>query len=277
MNLEEKLYTSTEVASILGVSLRSIYRYLEEGKLNAEIKTATGRLRFTRQDIMNFLQPSLPVKDSTKEAISSSEQVPSVQQAVPVASEPVADTVNSSVDWLSRFRKSSDTFKTPVEEVPAPQTAYVNPSVPTPPKEAVSALTDSAVSPKLSFETTFCYYKSLIGSLKDIAQNVDKVATKANVAYAFTFQAGLSLHTPLKTPFSMLHVYISSEHKELFEKMLQLVPSTEDNAQLCLLISNDPLIYSEREELHGLFVVSKMRLKKDLTAMGEPALADTIG
>jgi len=32
MNIEEKLYTSTEVAEVLGVSLRSVYRYLEQGK-----------------------------------------------------------------------------------------------------------------------------------------------------------------------------------------------------------------------------------------------------
>ena len=53
IKLEDKLYTSTEVASILGVSLRSVYRYIEEGKLTAEVKTATGRHRFTKQDILD--------------------------------------------------------------------------------------------------------------------------------------------------------------------------------------------------------------------------------
>ena len=33
MQLEDRFYTSTEVAEILGVSLRSVYRYLEDGKL----------------------------------------------------------------------------------------------------------------------------------------------------------------------------------------------------------------------------------------------------
>ena len=55
MDLEDRLYSSTEVADILGVSLRSVYRYLEDGDLKAEVKTATGRHRFTRQDILNFL------------------------------------------------------------------------------------------------------------------------------------------------------------------------------------------------------------------------------
>ena len=59
LQLEDKLYTSTEVAEILGVSLRSIYRYLEDGKLDAEVKTATGRHRFTKSNILDFLQPSV--------------------------------------------------------------------------------------------------------------------------------------------------------------------------------------------------------------------------
>ncbi|MCA9302292.1 helix-turn-helix domain-containing protein [Candidatus Nomurabacteria bacterium] len=58
MKLDDRFYTSTEVAEILGVSLRSVYRYLEEGKIDAEIKTATGRHRFTKQNIMDFLYPS---------------------------------------------------------------------------------------------------------------------------------------------------------------------------------------------------------------------------
>ncbi|MEZ6255378.1 MAG: helix-turn-helix domain-containing protein [Patescibacteria group bacterium] len=57
MQLENRFYTSTEVAQILGVSLRSVYRYLEEGKLKADVKTATNRHRFTRQNILDFLYP----------------------------------------------------------------------------------------------------------------------------------------------------------------------------------------------------------------------------
>ncbi len=58
---DEKLYTSTEVAEILGVSLRSIYRYLDENKIQAEVRTATGRHRFTRQNINDFLHPGKQV------------------------------------------------------------------------------------------------------------------------------------------------------------------------------------------------------------------------
>jgi excisionase family DNA binding protein len=58
IDLKDRLYTSSEVAEILGVSLRSVYRYLEEGKLDADIKTATGRHRFSKKNILDFLRPS---------------------------------------------------------------------------------------------------------------------------------------------------------------------------------------------------------------------------
>ena len=58
LDIKDRLYTSSEVAEILGVSLRSVYRYLEEGKLDADIKTATGRHRFSKKNILDFLQPS---------------------------------------------------------------------------------------------------------------------------------------------------------------------------------------------------------------------------
>ena len=61
---DEKLYTSTEVAEILGVSWRSIYRYLDENKIQAEVRTATGRHRFTRQNINDFLHPGKQVSQA---------------------------------------------------------------------------------------------------------------------------------------------------------------------------------------------------------------------
>ena len=76
IQLENKLYTSTEVADILGVSLRSVYRYIEENKLNPEVKTATGRHRFTKQNIIDFLYPNgneedINVKDKKEEKVKN--------------------------------------------------------------------------------------------------------------------------------------------------------------------------------------------------------------
>ena len=335
MNLEEKLYTSTEVAEILGVSLRSVYRYLEEGKLTAEIKTATGRLRFTRQNIMDFLRPtsegvassdisnvSVPAKPSAIPApqaipISaptagfSSPQVPVSAPSPQVAESPVEVPAVASVtpavevsaepvDWLSRFRSSADKFKSqqPVQAVSPPARVSV-PSQPvaqvpqpTPvevpaPTEFVSGLSavpvqasvatpEVAPAVEIPVNTTIFYYRSMLGGLKDIAQGIDKSSRKGKVPYAFTMHAGMSLIQPLKDPFSLLHAYIKSGDKAFFEKMLRLSPSDEDNAQLCLILSEESSVYANRVERHGLYVVSSERLKEDLARSGEKSLATSL-
>lgn len=54
IELKDKLYTSTQVADILGVSLRTLYRYMEDGKIQS-MRTASGRHRFTKDQILDFL------------------------------------------------------------------------------------------------------------------------------------------------------------------------------------------------------------------------------
>src|SRR3989304_4428794 len=87
MNLEEKLYTSTEVADILGVSLRSVYRYMEEYKLKADVKTATGRHRFTKQNILDFLYPEGSARPSQQPQTAVRPKVVSEEPVYP--SEPL--------------------------------------------------------------------------------------------------------------------------------------------------------------------------------------------
>jgi len=57
MELEDRLYTTEEVAKLVNASKRSIYRYVEEGKLITETKTAAGTFRFTKKAILDFLYP----------------------------------------------------------------------------------------------------------------------------------------------------------------------------------------------------------------------------
>jgi len=57
MELPDKLYTTEEVAKLVNASKRSIYRYVEEGKLVPETKTAAGTFRFTKEAILKFLYP----------------------------------------------------------------------------------------------------------------------------------------------------------------------------------------------------------------------------
>ncbi|MFZ5424179.1 MAG: helix-turn-helix domain-containing protein [Patescibacteria group bacterium] len=353
IEIEDRFYTSTEVADILGVSLRSIYRYLEEGKIDAEVKTVTGRHRFTKQNILDFLYPekndtkesspkvqpaqqvevgasspvstqvqnSAPVAEKDTEApiasADSGEQSQQVSQTVeqsteiptrvteevapvvqPQPSEEVSTPVESTsstadndaeVDWLAKFRAAAEKYKveqegqvvsqqnTTVEAATVtaqPQQTQQQPSTPVEqamPTEQVSGLAQDSTESADPSKSVY-YYKSGVGGLKDIAQQLDKSASKASVEYAFTMNAGLSLHKPIK-PFSLLHAYVRSGDRAFFEKSLQLTEVDQNNAQLCLLISDSASLYSNKKEMHGLNVVSDIQLKKDLLDNGEEELA----
>lgn len=109
IELKDKLYTSTEVANILGVSLRSVYRYLDENKLDADVKTATGRHRFSKQNILDFLYPqgtkstkenekpsssSISTEKASKKPTKKAETSPEVlvEEAIPNTKEELEDS-----------------------------------------------------------------------------------------------------------------------------------------------------------------------------------------
>jgi len=262
IKLEDKLYTSTEVASILGVSLRSVYRYIEESKLTAEVKTATGRHRFTKQDILDFLYPDggseeTSSREEQKKPISRPEvsrrEVPSQTPSYSAPRDSYReDTSTEDVDWLSKFRAAAEKFKKEDS------------------RESDTTIHSSANTFSLEKEETpsnnMFFYRSSLGGLKDIAQNLDKSSKEASLDYAFTLNAGLSLHKPIK-PFSLLHSYVRSSDLNYFEKLLSLTPSDQDNAQLCLITADSNSIFRDREVLHGLNVVSKTQLRNDVDSM----------
>ncbi|MBI2415023.1 helix-turn-helix domain-containing protein [candidate division WWE3 bacterium] len=396
LDLEDRLYTSTEVAKILGVSLRSVYRYLEDAKLDAEIKTATGRHRFTKRNIMDFLSPQVSRKVVPSTSISNSSFEPSATFSDRVGSDKVipqvdivteVDEDNTSVevesdidndntesavyspnplkttkltpilddddddiytevsseveqsitnevvssttdedtsyskvktyddgvitteerststtrrtakidekvdevedegdvDWLAKFRAAAEKYKAEVKASEEPHVVEVpanaNPKISTPPVQSsvkhVSDLTsiddDDYESPKQTMSDEY-FYTSSVGGLKDIAQNLDKSATKASLDYAFTMDAGLSLHKPIR-PFSLIHSYVRSEDLPFFEKILGLKQVEKSDAQLCLIASDDNDIFSSSREMHGLKVVSNSQLKADLISEGKADLA----
>jgi len=305
MQLDDRYYTSTEVAEILGVSLRSVYRYLEDDKLKAEIKTATGRHRFTRDNLLDFLYPDgrgpLLFEEEQEEEKKTKEiptriKEPAVERVVPKTKEetkvaPKVEEVKGDeeepVDWLEKFREAANKYKEDKEEpAPAPATPpqYQPPPqqpqpAPTPPQPAYSPppppqQPQPAPTPPqpVAAGPTFMYYRSMLGGLKDIAQNLDKNARTSSLEYAFTLHAGASLHKPVK-PFATLHSYIKSTDRDFFEKILRLTPANKTNAQFCLIISDDASIYQSKEEVHGLYVVDKIQLKKDIATFGETELA----
>lgn len=299
MQLEDRYYTSTEVADILGVSLRSVYRYMEDGKLEAEIKTATGRHRFTRNDILNFLYPdrdkSILYEDEEKEERKEEKKVPVKQEQdqpqqtlkqeekTEVKQETDTESEEEPVDWLAKFREAAAKYREEQEVVqpqaqpqippqPAQETQPQPQAQPQPAVSQVAATPQPQVQPAASSGPTMMYYRSMLGGLKDIAQTLDKSARNSNLEYAFTLSAGASLHKPIK-PFATLHAYIKPSDRDFFEKLLRLTSANQANAQLCLILSNDNSVFNSREEVHGLYVVSKDQLKKDISTFGDAQLA----
>ena len=88
-------------------------------------------------------------------------------------------------------------------------------------------------------------------------------------------QAGLSLHKPI-SPFSLIHAYVKSEDLPFFEKILDLTEADKDEAQLCLIVSEEDSIYKDANEMHGLNVVADETLKEDLAEAGEKELAEEL-
>lgn len=128
------------------------------------------------------------------------------------------------------------------------------------------------VQPKV--DKSVYHYTSSVGGLKELAQGINRSARKSNVAYAFTLNAGLSLHKLIR-PFSVLHIYAKSSDRAFFEKALDLTETDASNAQLCLIVDRDNVL-SSTNEVHGLSVVSNDRLKQDLLNAGEVDLANEL-
>lgn len=282
LELEDRLYTSTEVAKILGVSLRSVYRYLEDEKLEAEMKTATGRHRFTKQNILDFLYPQKDEKEEVEEVEEEEEtpkkkakkeepeeEVEEEEEEEEEAEEEDDDEEEDDVDWLSKFRKAAEKYKAEEEEE-----AEDEEEVEEKEKEEVSGLAGEEEEEEKDSADKL-YYTSEAGGLKEVAQKLDKSAKKASLDYAFTMQAGLSLHKPI-SPFSVIHAYVKSEDLPFFEKILDLTEAKKDDAQLCLIVSDDDSIYDDANEMHGLNVVEDEKLKEDLLEAGEKELAEEL-
>jgi excisionase family DNA binding protein len=120
------------------------------------------------------------------------------------------------------------------------------------------------------------HYSSSLNGLKEIAQNIDKIARKFDTDYAFTLNAGLSLHKPI-SPFSLIHTYVRGRDLELFEDYLNLTPvDNKSEASVCLIVADDSSIFEDAYELHGLYVVSNVQLRSDLIDKGLDKLAREI-
>jgi hypothetical protein len=204
------------------------------------------------------------VEPVTEEAVP---EVPVKEEvAVPVA--PVVE--EEPIDWLEKFRMAAKRFDEESAQRAEDETSVKNTEESAMPKESFASITEQEAEP---VKNQLIFYRSRLGGLKDIAQNIDKSSRNSGMDYAFTMNAGLSLFKAIK-PFSPLHVYVKSKDKDFFERILMLTPSDETNAQLCLMTSDDKKLYVASSELHGLFVVEKSKLLEDVKKYGDGELIE---
>lgn len=197
-------------------------------------------------------------------------------------------------NWLERFRKAAEKNSVKKEETKVEETKdlsnmfsdnnldvfFNNLSKSNDNSSNVSsiALNEKVVEEaEEDFDGRYEYlYTSSLGGLKEIAQNVDGIAKKFDIDYAFTLNAGLSLHKPI-APFSLIHLYVREKDLELFEDYLQLNPSEDEaTASVCLITQDSNEVFRDVYELHGLRVVSNVQLRSDLIDKGLDKLAREI-
>jgi len=275
MILEDRFYSAPEVAQILGVTLRSLYRYIRDGKIET-FKTAGGRLRFTKEAITNFLgpqirkervQPATPAKPEYLEEryFEEVEEVaPKVRRApnrgvvpTPTTSTRQPGPSSSRPSPAAASRRSNQWYADKVPTKPSMATSLYN-EEPLEEEEPVVIPEPEKIAPSKH------YFRSNIRDLRLLAQKIQKSCTNAHVPYAFTGQAGMSLHQEMP-PFSVIHVYIRLDDLPFFENVLQAQEvSNEDEANLGFLAVTDLDFWKSVETFKGFKVVNQAKLEEDL-------------
>jgi excisionase family DNA binding protein len=194
---------------------------------------------------------------------------------------------DSEDNWLERFRKAAQRNTSSTSSQPVKDTLsdnfFDNSSINHFFDNAINNLSaTNSISEETGLKTEKLkenreyYYSSSLNGLKEIAQNVDRIAKKFDTDYAFTLNAGLSLHKPI-SPFTLIHSYVRGRDLELFEDYLNLTEvDSPSEASVCLIVPNDSSIFEDSYELHGLYVVSNVQLRSDLIDKGFDKLAREI-
>ena len=250
--LPDKLFSSTEVCGILGVSLRTLYRYIESGDMDS-IQTPTGRHRFVKRHIEEFLSKgkkvAVPAEKSSK---------------APVAEEPVSN-VQKAEEMEEKKEEVLEQGQEEEQEMKEEQSAGL--SLAEEEKEEVLG------KEELVEEVFEIYYKADDLDVRGLAKKIKEVAERQGLKYAFTGLGGLSLHYPIK-PFSNLEVYIERDLLDLWIRELALVEASKLTANLKVKFNAQALLSAE--SLGGLMVVSREVLAEDLRGEGYDELSEEL-
>ena len=295
IELKDKLYTSTQVADILGVSLRTLYRYMEDGKIQS-MRTASGRHRFTKDQILDFLNAGgfggmgSVSQDQSSNVHNVSRQEPTLSN---VDSDNVftSPSVNESpflskkpepedMEWVKNERTEDFAPQSPVnpfvkssqatdEDLPYRSPFSLN--VPnTPINQQRPPLLDNKEALDLN-DVNIRYYKSDYSDLIELARKIKDTAMSKDLEYAFTLFAGLSLHFSIK-PFTKLHFYANPEDMQIWKSELRLTPvQNREDANMGVLVNTD-IVFVPTKEIGGFKVVEDKVLMRDLSNRNEEDL-----
>jgi len=302
MELEDRLYSSSEVARILSVSRRTLYRYLESGTLGS-MHLPSGRHRFTKDQVEAFLVKTYGasnVKSTPKVSTEKIEQKEEIKVEVKeeVTKKPSIFSKIEAVVKTTEIEKvqeieneveeeEEELIETPeVEEIIEPEEVEEETEeiedeevdeVVEDLKKTLSSLFDDEeekeeVKPEKKGKDTFTFYSSSITDLKKLAKTVKVASENSNVQYAFTGQAGASLYGEV-SPFGQLHLYIRKNDMLFFEKRFDLAEIVEDDSNVALKVVDE---LPEHTIVMGFKVVSLPLLKKDLIQLGDTSTAQNL-
>lgn len=310
IELKDKLYTSTQVADILGVSLRTLYRYMEDGKIQS-MRTASGRHRFTKDQILDFLNAGGlgGVVSSYDRQSTKSQQVPEnnaqtndtkVSELEDVFTSPAVsasaayskkEVFTSGMDWLKESNEKTEekiietqnlaestgiTFNSVNEvEVSSKQSVGQAESKGETFVQFPPSIDNIAIEPKNESldlnDVNVRYYKSDYSDLIELARKVKDTAMGKDLEYAFTLFAGLSLHFSIK-PFTKLHFYANPEDMQIWKSELRLTPvQNRIDANIGVLVNTD-IVFVPSKDIGGFKVVDDKVLMRDLSSRNEEEL-----
>ncbi|PIR42921.1 hypothetical protein CO058_00155 [candidate division WWE3 bacterium CG_4_9_14_0_2_um_filter_35_11] len=305
IELKDKLYTSTQVADILGVSLRTLYRYMEDGKIQS-MRTASGRHRFTKDQILDFLNaggfgganPTVGNLDSVSANQNKNVEIdndvftsPSVSTTRYISTSNKVSEVPEvpGMDWLKEDKpfQSQDlrgpTFNEIDTRPVAPEAAQVTTNsnsfssqiMSTEVSQSSTVIDNPVIEAKNESldlnDVNVRYYKSDYSDLIELARKVKDTAMSRDLEYAFTLFAGLSLHFSIK-PFTKLHFYANPEDMQIWKSELRLTPvQNREDSNIGVLVNTD-IVFVPSKEIGSFKVVDDKVLMRDLANRNEEDL-----
>ena len=312
MEFKDRFYKSTEVAEILGVSLRTLYRYMDSGKIQS-VQIPSGRHRFTKQQIEDFLYssgtPSLGPElhnnsfSHNKTGLSPQKFEPNADKdknlstsSLQVANKPkfekkldTEDDIEKELDALLK-ELDSDFSSEDIVEDPEKNLPDIEVNLDHPEEQKQEPINKVPLTASSILEESYSDKKEEFQKMPpELNENVihyfycpfNELRTIARMVKSladenrkeYAFTMNAGLSLFFPLePFSVIHFYVKDSDLDFWKENLQLKDSATSDANLGILLTKVDA-FKNLKEVSGLKVVSKEILKKNFEFCGNPDLA----